>query len=227
MTSRPVSSTGAAPTAGGPGDRPHLPPVPASGSTSRRTDRKAPLAWLPWLLLGLLLLTLLATALLLKAADGTGASSGADSAASSQADAQTGAQGDAQAGGQAPGGEAGAPLSAGGTDLLAVPGGRVGDLAGERASGTARVESVVADEGFWVGSDATRRVFVFLTPEARRSAGESGFQVEAGQTVSVEGTVQPSSAEFAQAAGVTDAEGSRQLVTQGGFVEATEVRLAE
>lgn len=51
------------------------------------------------------------------------------------------------------------------------------------------VESVVADEGFWVGDGPGMRVFVRLTPEARNSSGESPFQVEAGQTIELEGTV--------------------------------------
>jgi hypothetical protein len=109
--------------------------------------------------------------------------------------------------------------------LLAASGDLSG-LEGRQASGTATVESVVADEGFWVGSSATERVFVFLTPEARRSAGESGFQVTAGQTVSLKGSVKASSAELARAAGVSDAEGAGQLVKQGGYLEATEVSLA-
>ena len=213
MTSRsvrPSDGTTGTPVAG-PGDRPHLPPV--DRESSRRTDRKTPLGWLPWLLLGLLLLTLLAAALLARAADGSAdaqARSG-DRAASSQDGGGAGRTGS---------------LTADGQDLLAVQGGRIGTLEGSQASGTARVESVVADEGFWVGSDAADRVFVFLTPEARRSAGESGFQVEPGQTVSLQGTVKASSAGFAQRAGVSDAEGAQQLVEQGGYVEATEVRLA-
>lgn len=212
MTSRsihPTDSTPEAPRAAGPGDRPHLPPV----ESSRRTDRKTPLGWLPWLLLGLLLLTLLAVALLARAAGGTDTDRGARSSDRAAAAGQNGAA-------------EGAALSAGGQDLLSVEGGRIGALEGERASGTAQVESVVADEGFWVGTDAANRVFVFLTPEARRSAGESGFQVEAGQTVSLQGTVKTSSPDFAQNAGVTGAEGAQQLVEQGGYVEATEVRLA-
>lgn len=214
MTSRTVSSTEPG-TPTGPGDRPHLPPV-ASASTSRRTAHKTPLGWLPWLLLGLLALTLLAAALLARgvSGDGSGAAS-ADRAASA-----------AQGGGS--GQTADAPsLTAGGQDLLALEGGRLGSLEGQRAEGTARVESVVADEGFWVGQDARNRVFVFLTPQARRSAGESGFQVEAGQTVSLRGTVKASSAQFAERAGVSADEGAQQLVEQAGYVEATEVRLAE
>ncbi|MCW2680980.1 MAG: hypothetical protein JWM62_2381 [Frankiales bacterium] len=213
MTSRPVSGPSGTPAAvSPPGSRPHLPPV---GSSERKHRRRAPLAWLPWLLLGLLALTLLGAALLAKVAGSSGSGDAAGTSGSGGSAASVAQQGDAPA-----------VLSAGGQDLLGLPGGRVAELAGEQASGTARVESVVADEGFWVGSDATRRVFVFLTPEARRSAGESGFQVQAGQTVQLQGTVKPSSPEFARAAGVTGAEGAGQLASQGGYVEATEVRLA-
>lgn len=84
MTSRsvrPPDSTPDPAPAAGPGDRPHLPPV-ARGS-SRRTDRKTPLGWLPWLLLGLLLLTLLAVALLARAAGGTATGAGAGTATGS------------------------------------------------------------------------------------------------------------------------------------------------
>ena len=214
MTSRPVTTTSpSAPVSSGPGERPHLPPVATSTTTERRR-RKAPLAWLPWALLGLLVLTLLGAALLAKAAGGS------DSAARTPAQS-----GEAASSAQADGSNA--ALSAGGQDMLALRGGPIGSLDGQRASGTAKVEYVVADEGFWVGTSAADRVFVFLTPQARQSAGESGFTVEAGQRVSLEGTVKPSSAEFAQAAGVADGEGSRQLVQQGGYVEATEVRLAQ
>ena len=209
MSSRPVASS-PAPNA----ERPHLPPVGPSTTTTRRSRRKAPLAWLPWAVLGLLVLTLLGVVLLARAADGGAASGSGGSAASSER------------GGAATGAATGAALSAGGQGLVGLPAGRLAGLQGQRAQGTARVESVVADEGFWVGSSASERVFVFLTPEARQSAGESGFQVERGQTVSLTGAVKASSPEFARSAGVTDAEGARQLVEQGGYVEATEVRLA-
>ena len=217
MTSRTVrpAQTGTPVTT--PGDRPHLPPVEPT-ATSRRSDRKTPMAWLPWLLLGLLALTLLGAALLAKAA-GSGGDSRDDAAGASSAQTDAAAQSGSAA--------SDAALSAGGQDLLAVEGGKIGSLKGQAAEGTATVESVVADEGFWVGESADSRVFVFLTPEARRSSGESGFQVEPGQTVSLKGSVKAASAEFASSAGVTDAEGAAQLREQGGYVEATAVRLAQ
>lgn len=218
MTSPSSTRTGGAAP---PGDRPHLPPV---STTSRRTDRRTPLAWLPWLLVGLLLLTLLAAALLARAAGG-GDADGAASADRGRTAAQNDAAGDGAAAGSAGALAAGA-LTAGGQDLLAVEGGTLSSLVGQQAEGTATVQAVVADEGFWVGPSAQKRVFVFLTPEARRSAGESGFQVETGQTVQLAGSVKATSAQFAQTAGVSADEGAEQLVSQGGYVEATQVRLA-
>ena len=207
MSSHPVVPTPERPAGG----RPHLPPVPASTSDGGRSRRTAPLAWLPWALLGLLLLTLLVVALLARAADGGGGRAADDTAAAAPAGGAT---------------DAAAPLSVGGSAVVGLPASRLAALQGQPAQGSARVESVVADEGFWVGDSAEQRVFVFLTPEARRSAGESGFQVEPGQTVALKGTVKASSPEFARSVGVTDEEGARQLVEQGAYVEATEVRLA-
>lgn len=53
------------------------------------------------------------------------------------------------------------------------------------------VQSVVADEGFWVAqnSGASDLVFVYLTSAARSTSGESPFQVQAGQRVNVQGQV--------------------------------------
>jgi hypothetical protein len=122
VTSRPLSDPGTPATTqvvAGPGDRPHLPPVESS-TTSRRNDRRAPLAWLPWLLLGLLALTLLAAALLARAAGSSDDAAGSSETSSS---AERAAERE---------GDAGAALSAGGQDLLAVSGGKVGRAATSR-----------------------------------------------------------------------------------------------
>ncbi len=87
------------------------------------------------------------------------------------------------------------------------------------------VQSVVSDEGFWVGSDEASRVFVFLTTQARRSQGESGFQVTAGQTVQLEGALTPLADTPDAAEGVTADEGLGQLEQQGGYVRADSVSL--
>lgn len=124
----------------------------------------------------------------------------------------------------APGGGASGDLKAGDTALLPLPSGGVAPLVDEKATGGATVESVVADEGFWVGEGPGKRVFVHLSPEARTSSGESPFQVKAGQQISLEGTVTAAPADAADL-GVTDAEGATELTDQGAYVEATKVTL--
>ena len=83
-----------------------------------------------------------------------------------------------------------------------------------------------ADEGFWVGSSEQERVFVFVTPEARQSQGESSFQVTAGQTVQLEGAVTALQETPEVAEGVTADEGADQLALQGAYVRAERVDLA-
>jgi len=116
-------------------------------------------------------------------------------------------------------------LTANGQDVFAAaaaPGG-LGAFAGTQATGTVRVESVVSDEGFWVGASPEQRVFVFLTPEARGSGGESPFQIVAGQTIEVVGTVDP--LDPAVMTNVAPEEGAEQLTAQAFFVRASSVRL--
>ena len=87
------------------------------------------------------------------------------------------------------------------------------------------VESVVADEGFWVGPNANDRVFVSLLPQARGSGGESPFQVRTDQRVELAGALRPVPANLA-GLGVDEAEGAAQLRSQGQYIEATSVRLS-
>lgn len=215
--------------------------------SSKRVAHKSPLGWLPWLLLGLLALLLALTFLVINAVDDDGPDGSAGDSlgqvGASDGSGANGQDGEGQSGGTSTGGQsgtagssgggapaagaAGAALTAGSQDLLNLPGNRIGSLAGQAATGQAKVQSVVADEGFWVGESEAKRVFVFLTPQARQSAGESGYQVKAGETVSLEGSVKRSDAGFAERAGVEESEGSRQLVDQGGYIEATKVALAQ
>lgn len=93
--------------------------------------------------------------------------------------------------------------------------GAKGDLSaytGTDATATAiAVQSVPADEGFWVGSSAQDRVWIQLTGKA----GESPFTVKQGDAVSFTGKVVKNAAGFAKSAGVTDAEGKTLLTAQG------------
>lgn len=106
-------------------------------------------------------------------------------------------------------------LRVNGKPLFPLPSGRLAPYAGQTVTATGvLVQSVVADEGFWVGRDATDRVWVQL----RISTAESRDQVRAGDQVSFRGTVVASPPGFAQRVGVTAAEGAAQLTRQGAYI---------
>lgn len=155
------------------------------------------------------------------ASEGGAAGAAPDASAAPEANAAP----DSGAGGG--GGAGGASLTANGEDLLAAAaGGSLTGRVGQAVTGTGIVESVVSDEGFWVGSSVEDRVFVFLTPEARESQGESRFQVEAGQTVQLEGALTALAESPDAARGVSADEGADQLSSQGAYVRAESVTLA-
>ena len=194
------------------------------------------LALLP--LAGLLLLLLLGLAAVLLAfnvldeGDRSGLDFGNDKEASSTAVAPgTGVQPapPTSQGGQA--GQAGTSgpgnLVVGGRNILdEAAAGRLAQLSGQSAAGQSiTVQSVVADEGFWVGQSDQSRVFVFLSPQAKSKPGESPFQVRAGQRIDLTGVVKPVPGDLTPL-GVDQAEGSGQLRSQGHYVEANSVRLS-
>ncbi len=72
------------------------------------------------------------------------------------------------------------------------------------------VVSVPADEGFWIGDSAARRIWVQLA-----TGGESSIHVRAGQRASFNGVLRAQGSGFASRAGVADAEGGRQLTGMG------------
>jgi hypothetical protein len=122
---------------------------------------------------------------------------------------------------------AGGTLTAGGTDLLALSaaagsGGGLSRYSGQQAEGRGvTVESVPADEGFWVGTGAQERVWVQLTG----AAGESPFEVEAGDRVSFAGSVTAHPEGFAEEIGVTVEEGADLLQAQGQHIEVPRAEL--
>lgn len=222
--------------------------------------RRAPLGWLPWAALALLLLIAGGAFLISRNAGDDGDEQGLDvvddggaaatdsagldgqdagepattsgatgvastdpggtipTTAASSASTPTTASGNQSNGGQG-------ALVAGSQSLLPVPAEGLATFVGQPVTGTAvRVESVVADEGFWVGPSPTDRVFVLLTPEARTTAGESPFQVAAGQLVNLQGNLIGLSGDPA-ALGVDPNEGADQLRQQGHLVEALSVAL--
>lgn len=117
-------------------------------------------------------------------------------------------------------------VTAGGKALLPVPSGGLAAFSGQTADGKGvNVESVVADEGFWVGDSPSNRIFVFLSDQAKNAQGESPFQVKAGQRVDFTGVVKPLPQDLTPF-GVDQSEGSDQLRQQGQYVELRTVALA-
>ena len=84
----------------------------------------------------------------------------------------------------------------------------------------ARVLSVDADEGFWIGEGDTQRLWVQLVTPV-----ESGQQVRAGDAVTFTGQVVANGAGFPERAGVDPAEGADLLEREGHHLEAEAVRV--
>ena len=183
-----------------------LPAAPAAyhrtPTDGRRRRHRTPLAWLPWALLGAIALLCLLSLLVASVAgdDDSGAARGT---AASSSDGR---------------------LTSGGADVLAT--GALRGHVGQAATGSSvRVASVVSDEAFWVGS-GSQQVLVHLTPSARGTDGESPFQVRAGQSIDLTGTVKRASAGTADELGITAAEGADRLASAGALIEATRVALS-
>ena len=106
-------------------------------------------------------------------------------------------------------------ITAGSGTMLPLTGSPTASLAaysGQRATATSvQVQSVPADEGFWVGSSSGDRIWVQLTG----ARGESPFRVKQRDHVSFSGTTTPNGTGFAEKAGVTDTEGKTQLEAEG------------
>jgi RNA polymerase sigma factor (sigma-70 family) len=121
-----------------------------------------------------------------------------------------------------PAAEVPATLSVGDTRLL--PAERVGSLRGHAGrAAVARevpVQSVAADEGFWVGAGPGRRVWVQLD-----TRGESAVRVRRGQVASFTAEVVPARADFPERAGVSAAEGAAEIRATGVYLRVEEDRL--
>lgn len=205
-----------------------------AGATRDESNRKKrrPL-WL-WLLLGLLVLGLLLFALSRCGGPSSSATGGqgapppaAGTPTAAPSDASAAATPDAGAGGGAQAGAGSGTLTAAGTSLLPVaavsgPNGELTTQVGQPASSAgATVQSVPADEGFWVGTSETDRVWVALTGEA----GESGYTVQPGDQVDFTGQVVAHDAGFAEQSGVDTAEGAELLTAQAAHIEVAKSEL--
>jgi hypothetical protein len=165
------------------------------------------------------------------------AAGGASTPAASPTAPATGPAGPASAGaapppgtgasepGGAGGGSAGT-LTAGGAALLPVsgaagPDGSLSGLVGQQVSAAGvAVQSVPANEGFWVGTSDADRVWVQLLGE-----GESDYVVRPGDRVEFTGRLVGHDEGFAGAVGVDQAEGARQLTGQAAHVEVPQAEL--
>lgn len=76
------------------------------------------------------------------------------------------------------------------------------------------VQSVPADEGFWVGTSDRDRVWVQMA-----TGGESRVAIRVGQRVSFSGVMVRTAATFSTGAGVRSGEGAAQLQAQGAHIQ--------
>lgn len=120
----------------------------------------------------------------------------------------------------APASELDMQLSADGVSLLplepvASGSGSIDHLVGESAIARGvTVLSVTADEGFWVGTSNSDRVWVQLTGD-----GESPYTVRPGDRAYFLGTVVAHSASYASSACAGDSQGVRLLTAQRAHIE--------
>lgn len=198
---------------------------PVGGPNDGGTRKK------PWWLLALLAIIAIIVLILLLSRCGsgdntaTGAAASATSAASSatsSATSSSAASSASTAPASAPAPPAGAgtsPLTANGAGLLplatAAPDGTLTAFVGQTATSTGvTVQSVPADEGFWVGTSATDRVWVQII-----GGGESPYKVTAGDKVDFTGTIVENATDFPATVGLTEADGAAQLTTQAAHIE--------
>ncbi len=109
-------------------------------------------------------------------------------------------------------------VTANGDDLLSAQTSiNQGGHDGQQAVGHAvKVQSVPADEGFWVGTSTTDRLWVQLSG----THGESDYTVKKGDAIDFTGTVKPANKRFASSVGLTASEGADQLTQQGHYISA-------
>jgi hypothetical protein len=195
--------------------------VPVAGRPTRR----------PWLLPALLgLLALIVVLFLLSRCDSDDTSTTGTTASPAAAPTTTTGNGmsapaadtvaSPQGVGQTGTGQAGQPgtVTAGDADLLAsATAETLSAHDGRQAVARAvKVQSVPADEGFWIGANEQDRLWVQLTD----TGGESDYKVKPGDIVDFTGTVTSAAQNFAADHGVTAAEGADQLTEQGHYLSA-------
>lgn len=177
--------------------------------------------WWKWLLA--LLLLLLALFLLLSLLDGddddkeqstTAAQTASPTATEPSADPSASAGAGAGAGGT---------LTADGTALLPVPVAGLTDFAGQAGEGKGvEVQSVVQDEGFFVGTSDTDRVYVEYGGDVGDDETD-GFTPKVGDKVDLTGPVRPAPEDPASTLNLSDAADADLVTQQGAYVNADTV----
>ena len=210
-------------------------------TAGREAPHRRKFPWWVLLLLALAVIALLAFALTRGGGIDDGTATSEDQAAedadgsaggdAGEADTEDGADADDGSDGQGSGAKGSNPdvvpgkITAGGATVYPLSSNlTVGDYDGQDVVGKGvRVESVVADEGFWVGKNANDRIFVLLT----NTGPESAPAVTAGDMIDFEGVVVAHGPEFAEQVGVDRNEGAQRLAALAGHVEVPEYRLSD
>ena len=172
-------------------------------------DRKG--GWWKWLLALLAVLAVLALLLLLLNGgdDEESASSGAATTATQPNDSASAASTD------------GGSLTAEGASLLPVAADGLSTYVGRQAEGQqVRIQAVVEDEGFFVGTSDTDRVYVEYGGDVGEN--EQQFVPEVGDVVNLTGPVRPAPEDPAQTLNLDRAD-AQVVEQQGGYVNADSV----
>jgi hypothetical protein len=117
-------------------------------------------------------------------------------------------------------------LAAGGASLLPPPANGLSTQAGETATGkNVAVQSVNGNEGFFVGSSATERVYVEWGGDVGENEA-SRFQPEKGDRVNLTGPIEPAGPKQINKLKLSPAE-TELVRSQGAFVNADRVTQAD
>ena len=191
---------------------------PQRGAHSAFDDDRRKKRGFPWWLLALLALALIALLLLLRSC---GDDDDTDRSATTTPPAQTT---------PAPADDAaaeGGKLTARGEDLLPVAGKDLASYAGDPAEGQGvRVQEVIPDEGFFVGTSEQDRVYVEYGGDVGETeTGSNSYQAKVGDEVDLTGPVRPAPAEPEQTLNLDKADAD-VVREQGAFINAETVEPA-
>jgi hypothetical protein len=119
-------------------------------------------------------------------------------------------------------GTAGGSLTAGDQSLLPVPsGGLSGDETDTATGRQVTVQSVVKDEGFWVGTSQSDRVYVEYGGDVGANENQ-GFEPAVGDKVNLTGEMRPAPEDPARTLNLGDQD-AQQVSRQGAYINAAEV----